>query len=171
MKKCSKCKIEKSLDEFNFKIKSTGTRQSYCKVCSRLFVKNHYNNNKSYYLSKARKRNLAIRHKVITYVKDYLLKNPCVDCGESDIVVLDFDHQEGTCKISSISSLIRNRSSIQLISDEIKKCQVRCANCHRKRTAKQFNWLKNNALVAQRIEHSPSKRRVVGSIPTERTDT
>lgn len=142
MRRCTKCKQEKPLYDFNFKIKSLGIRQSQCKTCTRLFVKNHYNNNRAYYLKKAQKRNLSIRIKLIGYIKDYLLKNPCVECGESDITVLEFDHQSKISKFASVSSLIRARSSLEMVKEEIEKCQVRCANCHRRRTAKQFKWLK-----------------------------
>lgn len=76
------------------------------------------------------------------YIREYLLNNPCVDCGEKDIVVLEFDHQDRTLKTAHVSSLVRARSSLELVKSEIEKCQVRCANCHRRITAKQFNWAK-----------------------------
>ncbi len=142
MKKCTKCKEEKALDNFNFKVKLSGIRHSQCKNCTRLFVKNHYNNNRAYYLNKTHKRNWAIRQRLNEHIKEYLLKNRCVDCGESDITVLEFDHQDRTSKLDSISSLIRARSSLEIVQKEIEKCCVRCANCHRRRTAKQFKWLK-----------------------------
>lgn len=76
------------------------------------------------------------------YVLNYLVSHPCVDCGESDPVVLDFDHQKG--KIDNVSDLIKNRNSIELIAKEIDKCVIRCANCHRRKTAKDFGWYKYN---------------------------
>jgi len=72
------------------------------------------------------------------YVWDWLSKHQCVDCGESDIVVLEFDHQQN--KEESISRAMVNGWSIKRIQKEIDKCEVRCANCHRKKTALDFKW-------------------------------
>lgn len=139
MKRCSKCKKEKLDSEFNFKNKALNIKHSECKKCTRLFVKNHYNKNKAYYLDKTRKRNNLLRSDIFNYIKQYLLDNPCIDCGESDIVVLEFDHKGGDfIKIDAVSKLIRHRISIDKIKEEIEKCDVRCANCHRRKTAKDF---------------------------------
>lgn len=149
MKKCSKCKKEKSIEEFNFKMKSLELRHSHCKNCTRLFVKNHYNNNQGYYLKKAKKRNSKLRLELVNYLKQYFSKNPCKDCGESDITVLEFDHTGKIPKFKAVSSVIRHGYPLEKIKEEISKCEVRCANCHRRKTAKQFNWFKSrNALVA-----------------------
>ena len=102
-------------------------------------MKNHYNKNKDYYLKKTRKRNGVLRVEIFVYIRQYLSKNPCIDCGESDIVVLEFDHKGGDfIKIDAVSKLIRSRVSIDRIKEEISKCDVRCANCHRRKTAQDF---------------------------------
>lgn len=72
---------------------------------------------------------------------EFLEKNPCVECGESDPVVLELDHLDPTEKTSNVSDLM-NRSRMELLMEELAKCQVMCANCHRKKTAKQFGWWK-----------------------------
>ncbi len=66
------------------------------------------------------------------YIKKYLSKHPCVDCREDDIIVLDFDHVRGTKK-KSVSTLARNCASIRTLQEEISKCDIRCANCHRRK--------------------------------------
>jgi len=141
--KCTKCKKEKEDNEFNFKIKAINLRHKQCKDCTRLFVKNHYNRNKEYYLKKTHNRNFKIRLEVFDYIRQYLLKNPCVDCGESDITVLEFDHNGRIPKFKAVSSVIRHGYPLQKIKEEINKCDVRCANCHRRKTAKEFKWLKS----------------------------
>jgi hypothetical protein len=65
------------------------------------------------------------------YVWNYLTQHPCVDCGEKNILFLEFDHIGE--KREWISLLIRKHASITDIRDEIDKCQVRCRGCHRKR--------------------------------------
>jgi hypothetical protein len=70
-------------------------------------------------------------------VVEYLLNHPC-ECGETDVRVLEFDHQRG--KIKSISAMIAGHFSWMNIAAEIKKCVVRCANCHRRKTTGTPKW-------------------------------
>ena len=73
-------------------------------------------------------------------VYNHLVKNPCVDCGEANVVVLEFDHVRGT-KVNTISKLLHKDYGWKMIEEEIAKCDVRCANCHRIRTAhKHGHW-------------------------------
>jgi len=142
MKSCSKCKIVKNINEFNFKSKKNEVRQAQCKKCTRLLIKNHYNKNKDYYLLKARSRNKILRDDVNSFLIEHLSKNACVDCGESDIIVLEFDYTGIKPKFKSVSQLVRSRVHLDVIKEEIKKCEVRCANCHKRKTAQTFNWFK-----------------------------
>jgi hypothetical protein len=74
-------------------------------------------------------------------VRQYLKEHPCVDCGETDLLVLEFDHIRGEKK-SEISTLVHNTLSWEKVLEEIGKCEVRCANCHKRKTAAQFAWWK-----------------------------
>ncbi|OLE51211.1 MAG: hypothetical protein AUG51_24615 [Acidobacteria bacterium 13_1_20CM_3_53_8] len=65
----------------------------------------------------------------------YLHTHPCVDCGEADVLVLDFDHVRGG-KVFNISEAMHKCYGVATLMAEIAKCEVRCANCHRRRTAK-----------------------------------
>jgi hypothetical protein len=72
---------------------------------------------------------------------EYLLEHPCVDCGEPDPVVLDFDHVGGV-KTANVSYLLNSAAGWERVESEMKKCEVRCANCHRRKTAREQNWYK-----------------------------
>jgi hypothetical protein len=64
------------------------------------------------------------------YVDRYLLEHPCVDCGYPDPRALEFDHVRGK-KSFEISVAISRGLPLIEIMNEIEKCDVRCANCHR----------------------------------------
>ncbi len=76
------------------------------------------------------------------HIFEHLSKNSCVDCGETDIVVLEFDHRDRNTKVRAVANLIHDGASLDKLKSEIAKCDIRCANCHRRRTAKQFGWAK-----------------------------
>jgi hypothetical protein len=149
VKTCTRCGRTLDLAEFNFKHRARGTFQSYCKECSRAYVRDHYARNTDYYIRKARARNKLERQALGRKVLDFLREHPCVDCGESDPVVLDFDHRDPADKLWTIGVLLRERRAWRTILAEIEKCTVRCANCHRRRTARQFRWYRSNGPVAQ----------------------
>lgn len=69
---------------------------------------------------------------------EYLWQHPCVDCWERDPVVLEFDHRGG--KQETVSNMLLNYCDWARIQHELSKCDVRCANCHRRRTAKMLGW-------------------------------
>lgn len=78
-------------------------------------------------------RNLAI-------LRDYKASKGCADCGENDPIVLDFDHLDRSTKKYQLGDVTRIGWSIERMMEEIAKCEVVCANCHRRRTAKQLGW-------------------------------
>ena len=90
--------------------------------------------NKKAYNQEVRKRNRLIVYK-------HYCNNPCIDCGESDVAVLELDHLKD--KTAAITKAVRNRWSQKKLLDEISKCVVRCANCHRRKTAREQDWYKD----------------------------
>lgn len=137
-KKCTKCKRILSELNFNWKRKNV-LLASHCRDCSREYIRNHYKNNLGYYLTKAKRRNTMLRHKALEYVGLYLSNHFCVDCGERDILVLEFDHKDRETKSIEINKIIRQRHTFEKLIQEISKCEVRCANCHRRKTEKESN--------------------------------
>lgn len=73
-------------------------------------------------------------------IRDYLYNNPCIICGYDNIFALEFDHLDPSTKKESISSLSRRAINYKHIANEIKKCQVLCTNCHRKKNSKEQSW-------------------------------
>ena len=60
--------------------------------------------------------------------------HPCVDCGNTfDPVCMDFHHLDPSTKKYRIASLVNNDQSLKTIQEEIDKCVLVCANCHRLR--------------------------------------
>jgi 5-methylcytosine-specific restriction endonuclease McrA len=92
------------------------------------------------YKSRTKMRNkYKIRNR--DYTAEFLSRHPCVDCGESDPIVLEFDHVRGDKKYD-VSFIVVQGMSIAKLEEEIAKCEVVCANCHRRRTARRQGWTK-----------------------------
>lgn len=138
-KKCNKCGQIKQLSDFNKASTKKCGVQSACKECTRKDSNERYKDN-SKYRERIRRNNKESIVKNKEYIKNFLKEHPCVDCGESDLVVLEFDHVRGE-KSFNISSGIRGQG-LSSIKEEIEKCEVRCANCHRKKTSKERSWFK-----------------------------
>lgn len=133
MKICSICKNEKSLEEYNKHAKKPDGLQTICKACSRERSKAYYKNNNSYHKKAVLKRNKIVSTRNRAWLFEYLLKNPCVDCGNKDVRVLEFDHVSGIKK-GGVARLVSNACSLETIQKEIDKCEVRCRNCHQIKT-------------------------------------
>jgi hypothetical protein len=76
------------------------------------------------------------------FIVAYLNEHHCVDCGESDPVVLTFDHMRGEKK-DNISDMVNHGFGLETIKTEIEKCDVTCFNCHSLRTQQcmgSYRW-------------------------------
>lgn len=82
------------------------------------------------------------------YIFQYLLEHPCVDCGETDILVLQFDHVTGS-KTNDVSQMKWN-CALEALQDEIAKTVVRCANCHQRVTEQRKPGYKTRLLAELR---------------------
>ncbi len=141
-KYCVRCETVKFKTEFNSHKGKKDGLNSYCKECNKIISKGYYNNNKSYHIKKINERTKKIIKENQRKIFSYFLENPCIDCGESNPIVLEFDHRDNVVKFKEISRMIGDGYSWKKIEEEIEKCDVRCANCHRIRTAEQFGWYK-----------------------------
>jgi len=123
-KRCNSCKRLLHVSEFW----KHGTRedglQASCKGC----------------LGKANK---LVRTRKRQAVFKYLQEHPCVDCGEDDPVFLELDHVRGE-KSRTVAALVSDSVSLKTVLAEIKKCDVRCVKCYRRKTilhSGQLPWM------------------------------
>ena len=139
LKWCYACKTDKDRErDFSINRARSDDRNNMCKACKKVYNAGHYGQTKAKFnpgRAERRKRAGVVARE---HVYDYLRTHPCVDCGETDIVVLDFDHQFD--KVKDISVLLQDGASWSTILKEIEKCEVVCANDHRRRTARTFGW-------------------------------
>jgi protein-arginine kinase activator protein McsA len=140
-KLCRTCGKKHPLGHFHFKSRAKGTRAALCRSCRSKYARRHYEGNRQAYRKKARKWNDQHRNDMRRKVLDYLYHHPCVDCGNQNPVVLTFDHVTGS-KEDDVSNMIRWGRGWKTIQAEIKKCEVRCANCHMSKTSKERGWWK-----------------------------
>lgn len=125
-KKCIKCKKNKSIKQY---LKG----KNACKLCRSKYLKKWKIKNREKYNAYSRKYTLRGNKFIINYLKTH----PCVDCGNSDIRVLEFDHVRGSKRLEVYAL---KRYPLIVIEREIAKCEVRCANCHVIKTGIEQGW-------------------------------
>lgn len=131
-----------------------------CKGCRKAYHRQHYLDNKEQYLQQQRDRRYTVRQTI----REYLASHPCVDCGEADPVVLEFDHVSGKDSYDDmVSNAPKSKWSVKRLEAEIAKCEVRCANCHRRR-----HFGGNSSKLAERLA---SNQEAEGSSPSSRTSS
>lgn len=103
-----------------------------CVNCHRKRTAGRANRARVKYLSNY--QNSALNH-LMRYVFGILFKGFCIDCQENNFLVLEFDHVRGSKK-ANISTMMKKPTtfSLDMVKEEIAKCEIRCANCHRIRT-------------------------------------
>ena len=149
-KVCVTCHKDQPLTMFNKRAAAKDGLQSRCRDCSRAW----YLANRTAHLASVRRRNARHRLTVKAWIREYLSANPCVDCDEHDLRCLQFDDVDPSTKAYEISALLRHSYPLKRILLELEKCEVRCANCHSRRTAemggswRQAAWLEDEAAMA-----------------------
>lgn len=90
------------------------------------------------------------RDRVAHIIWSYKAAHPCIDCGEADTIVLDFDHVTGEKK-GTINQMKNRDMPLERIIEEIEKCEIRCANCHRRATYRRMAARRNERLGLPRL--------------------
>lgn len=136
-KTCYKCKIKKTPDDFDNHANRPDGLQNVCKSC-------RVDNNKKYYQDTPEKNpeRMAYRTRRDALIQEItlpIMKKGCVDCHEYHEGAMEFDHiPERGIKVIEIGQVSSGSNSdsdmIALLKEELKKCEVRCSNCHQKIT-------------------------------------
>ncbi len=125
---CGRC--ERTLPVESFSRMGDG-RQHWCKACFREYFRDrgakHLQQSGA---AQVRRRAIAKAH-ALAYAKT----RGCADCGETDPVVLEFDHVGG--KVRGVAQLLCDGASLSRVQAEIERCVVVCACCHRVRTLRR----------------------------------
>src|SRR5205085_5907081 len=127
MRRCGRCGEEKPFADFAWRRRLQGQLDNYCRPCRKAYKKEHYAANKQRYIDRAGARKKRVSERNAVLLIEYFAEHPCVDCGESDPLVLEFDHRGE--KLFTIARALRDKDWGAILP-EIAKCDVRCANCH-----------------------------------------
>jgi hypothetical protein len=146
-RRCSKCGDVKLPEDFAWHRKALGQRQPYCRTCQSKYGKAHYAANRRHYIEQEAKRKRARAEKRMRFLLEYFNARPCADCGEDDPLVLEFDHLAD--KRFDIGAGLPDRNWEALL-EEMEKCDVVCANCHRRRTARRLGSVR--ALLVEELQ-------------------
>lgn len=159
---CGRCDRELPVAFFH---RSGQGRQSWCRPCRGEYMRERGElHRRQTHEARARRREIARR-----YVFDLRSRSCCADCGLSDPDVFEFDHvgpkranvadlvsggyslqaiqrdfDHVNRKRASVLNLVWWEHSIASIEQEIAECEVRCANCHRRRTCKTRRHFRNH---------------------------
>jgi len=134
MRRCTRCGLEKPPEDFAWHRRDRGQRQHHCRSCQAEYRREHYLRNRRRYIERAQRRKQELWLERTQLLLGYFVEHPCTDCGEPDPVVLEFDHLRE--KRFAIGPKLATHPW-EAILEEIAKCDVVCANCHRRRTARR----------------------------------
>ena len=146
LRKCGRCGELKPLEHFAWHRREKGQRQHYCRPCQSEYGKKHYAANRQRYIDLEAQRKRARAQRRMRFLLHYFRTHPCVDCAERDPLVLEFDHLGN--KSFAIGSALPDYNWERILA-EMEKCEVVCANCHRRRTAARLGSVR--AMLAQEV--------------------
>jgi hypothetical protein len=138
-RRCKRCEQTLPLIAFN---RYKDGHQWWCREC----FKAYFRKRGDLHLRQSAASLSARRERAKRYVFDFLRHNPCRDCGETDPVVLEFDHLDW--KRRCVSEWAHDGAPIAQIDDEIARCDVVCCNCHRRRTLLRLGFSRTPADVS-----------------------
>ena len=121
VKTCTGCKQTLPVEAFAVKLRARSSRQSVFRPCHSQARRDHDERNKPTIIAQVRARNREVKLRNATNVVNYLLANPCVDCGESDPMVLQYVWGKKAANIAELIPFAR----WEVIDAGTAKCVVR----------------------------------------------
>lgn len=159
MKLCRGCGEAQPYESFAKNARSADGHCDRCRTCMRAY----------YAETRMARRAVAVlwRARVTEEAREWLRRHlsehPCVDCGSTDIRVLEFDHLDPQRKDRDISRMLSDGCSLSAIAREVSLCEVRCANCHRRVTNARANTARHQAELLRRALQKASVGDVTAS--------
>jgi hypothetical protein len=128
-KVCTGCGLPKDAEaDFSWSIRGI-KRHPRCKTCRNEERLERYHRNPQPELDYKWDRQKRMREQARAFIDEYKRNHPCTDCGKTDIRLLQFDHVRGVKK-KAISDMVNLGYTIEAIQEELRKCEVRCIECH-----------------------------------------
>lgn len=127
-KTCCDCDQQLPLDNFSFKDKARGKLQSRCKSCYNAYNRQYYAGGEK---TKQKARTIANAKSMRARYQDWKSTQSCKVCGEGAAECLDLHHINPAEKDDALQRIV-SFGSWRRVEEEIAKCIVVCANCHRK---------------------------------------
>ncbi len=127
MKRCPKCLLEKEPTEFNKNNAKKDGLASACRSCMKSYQSAHYYSNHEVEKAKRIDRKVKIREDF----NDLRSKLSCTACGQNHPAALDFHHTDPSTKERNVTTAIHQGWSMSRVLEEMQKCTVLCASCHR----------------------------------------
>jgi len=147
---CSVCRMPKPTTDFRIDRSRADGFCPLCQACAiekqRAWRAEHPERQKAisdrgYQKNKARilKRSQEYRRRQLArLVAQLKAGRPCLDCGQVfPPCVMDFDHRPGVDKSFGLNGHNLGRHALATVMDEVAKCDLVCANCHRLRTQRR----------------------------------
>lgn len=129
---CTRCAVTKLADAFPRRRRHADELHCWCRDCFAELHAAYYARYREREIVRIQRNKERARQAARSFVDAYLAVHPCVDCGESDRVVLEFDHIGE--KRKDISLMVAAGYLRPVIAAEIAKCEVRCGNDHRRKS-------------------------------------
>jgi hypothetical protein len=129
---CTVCGENKETEAFGFRNQAAGRRHRRCKTCMAAYGRGHYTRNHEAYIARTARNRPTQKRLLRETLWRYKSQHGCSDCGERDPIVLDFDHIDPRDKNAEVGWLVSRNRGWTTVMREITRCQLRCANCHRR---------------------------------------